>query len=332
MEGDILLNDFQEKLAALRGETFELFVVDILRATRRFSHITRNEIMRGRQIDIAAIEADSVSNNPRRWIFELKGTKMVSSDVVHHIEAKKRDILNHDPNTKFVLVVSGQVTQAARSEADRFGLEIWDALKLASLTPEKIAISYLGGRIEIPKENPSSDSKASSLVESLHLIPAGREDWGRFQQLSSEILEYLFCPPLEPPRYESSDAEARNRRDMILENSAVDGFWSQVRNTYAAHYIVADAKNYGGPLKKHPVLDIAHYLKPYGCGLFGLLLCRKGAGVSALHALREQWIGGQKMIIVLSDVELEEMLRIKGEGGKPEEILRKAIADFRMSL
>ena len=119
---------------------------------------------------------------------------------------------------------------------------------------------------------------------------------------------------------------------MIFENSAVDGFWSQIRNTYSAHYVVADAKNYGAPLKKQPVLDIAHYLKPYGCGLFGLLVSRKGAGLSALHAIREQWIGGQKLIVVLSDSELEEMINIKADGGKPEEVIRKAIADFRMSL
>lgn len=119
---------------------------------------------------------------------------------------------------------------------------------------------------------------------------------------------------------------------MIFENPAVEGFWSYIRNTYSAHYVVADAKNYGAPLTKQPVLDIAHYLKPFGCGLFGLLLSRKGAGASALHALREQWIGGQKMMVVLSDSDLEEMIKIKAAGGKPEEIIRKAIAEFRMSL
>jgi len=38
------------------------------------------------------------------------------------------------------------------------------------------------------------------------------------------------------------------------------------------------------------------------------------------------------MIVVLSDLDLIEMIRIKSAGGKPEEIIRKAIADFRMSL
>jgi hypothetical protein len=46
----------------------------------------------------------------------------------------------------------------------------------------------------------------------------------------------------------------------------------------------------------------------------GILLSRKGAGISASHAVREQWIGGNKMIVVLSDSELKEMMRIKSSG------------------
>jgi len=91
-------------------------------------------------------------------------------------------------------------------------------------------------------------------------------------------------------------------------------------------------KNYEEPLDKRPVLDIAHYLKPYGCGLFGILVSRRGASDACLHAIREQWIGAQKMIVVISDEQLLEMLRIKGEAGAPEEIIRASIATFRMSL
>jgi len=76
------------------------------------------------------------------------------------------------------------------------------------------------------------------------------------------FLEFLFCPPLELPRYEFSDADVRNRRDILFENPGADGFWAQIRGDYSAHYIVVDAKNYAKPAPKSSVLDIAHYLKP----------------------------------------------------------------------
>jgi hypothetical protein len=110
------------------------------------------------------------------------------------------------------------------------------------------------------------------------------------------------------------------------------GIRTHIRDAYSAHYIVVDAKNYEEPLDKRPVLEIAHYLKSYGCGLFGMLVSRRGASEAGMPAIREQWIGAQKMIVVIDDNQVHEMLRIKSEGGAPEEILRNMIATFRMSL
>jgi hypothetical protein len=44
------------------------------------------------------------------------------------------------------------------------------------------------------------------------------------------------------------------------------------------------------------------------------LVARKGASQTAEHTIREQWIGSQKMIVVLSDSEVEEMITIKSLG------------------
>lgn len=328
----ILLSDFQDKLYALDPSSFERFVADIIRSTRRFSDIVINSVIDGYQIDIIANEVGVLSTVPRKWFIETKRVKHITADMIHAVLGKMHSIQHGYPNSTFILVGIGNISAHAREISTRFNIEIWDAIKLADLTPNDIANRYFGASLGTFSTKGEEESKSRSLLESLSMIPAGKGAWNRFQILCSEILEYLFCPPLEAPRYEFSDADSRNRRDMIFENSGADGFWGQIRNIYSAHYIVADAKNHGTPLNKQPVLDIAHYLKPYGCGLFGILLSRKGAGAPALHALREQWIGGQKMIVVLSDSELEEMINIKAQGGKPEEVIRKAIADFRMAL
>jgi hypothetical protein len=330
--GETPLTKFLEGLSSLTWEAFEFFVADVLRSTGRFSDIVHHARLGSRHVDILATEAKPITAHSRRWAFEVKSHKLISIDVVDAVVGMKLSLQTEDPYINLVLVVSGNLTARARQRAESMGIEVWEGLTLASMTPQEVIDRYFCGSIQSPDITLYRDNKANSLIESLSTIKPGREAWSEFQRLSSDILEYLFCPPLEPPRYEFSDTDSRNRRDMILENSTRHDFWSHIRSTYAAHYIVADAKNYGAPLKKQPVLDLAHYLKPYGCGLFGILLSRKGAGLSASHAVREQWIGGNKMIVVLSDYELKEMIRIKSTGGKPEEIIRKVIADFRMSL
>lgn len=235
-------------------------------------------------------------------------------------------------NVELALVVSGSVTRAVLERVRRAGVHLWDATKLAELATPNLLAEHFGVTCDAVTSNNAIKERVTSLEAALDETPAGKPHWSAYQRLAADVLEFLFCPPLEPPRYEFSDADARNRRDVILENAAPTGVWAEIRSTYAGHYIVVDAKNYAGFLKKRPVVDIAHYLKPYGCGMFALLLSRQGPGAAAKHAVREQWIGAKKMIVNVSDNELRDMLHLKRDGGCPEEVIRGIIAEFRMGL
>jgi hypothetical protein len=241
--------------------------------------------------------------------------------------------LEQEGISHFVLACTSPLTSGAREEAKRFGIEIWDPDRLAEIAPPSLIQKYLGLNVAgTPTTDKPTTEKAVSLTQSFLDIPAGNASWATYQRLIGDTAQFLFCPPLEAPLGELSDADGRNRRDLIMENGAPDGFWSRIRTIYDAHYVVVDAKNYRAPLKKHPILDIAHYLKPHGCGMFGIIFSRAGAGDAAAHAVREQWIAGRKMIIVLSDDDAKEMLSLKAEADDPEELLRRRIAEFRMSL
>jgi hypothetical protein len=321
----MILSEFREAVSSLSWKDFEDFVADVLKASGQFKEIETNVVVNGLQIDIRA-KLESVSTLPQEWIFEIKSTKLVGSDAVNKLGVLRA--MARAANV--VLVAAGGVTAQAREHARELGVEIWDAAKLADLASRELMEKYfsVSGK---PHHEPVDD-KSVSLLQSLDVVKPGKDGWSKFQKLASDIFEYLFCPPLGAPRYEVLDREARNRRDMIFENSALDGFWSSMRHIYRAHYLVVDAKNYAAPLKKQPVLELAHYLKPYECGMFGILISRVGAGAAAQHAIREQWIGAEKLILVLSDAELREMIEMKGQSGAPEEMIRRIISNFRMSL
>ena len=241
--------------------------------------------------------------------------------------------LSHEIKQRHLVIATTlPPSAAARESAQRLGVEIWDQSKLLELASSTVLNEYFGVTSSETEPDEPTLSKGNALLESLRSTSPGRSEWSAYQRLMGEILEFLFCPPLDAPRNEIPDQDARNRRDMIFENNADDGFWARLRSGYEAHYIVVDAKNYVSGLKKGPILDVAHYLKPHGCGMFALITSRKGAAGAAWHAVREQWIASRKLILVLDDRDIEEMISLKVEARDPEDLLRRRIAEFRMGM
>ena len=172
--------------------------------------------------------------------------------------------------------------------------------------------------------------KVDALEAQLNAIAPGDSDALKYQRCIADILEYLFVPPLGPFHYEDSDTSRRNRRDLIIENWAPDGFWAQLRVAYSAEQIVVDAKNFSEPIGKRSVIELSHYLKPYGCGMFGMIFTRHRASGAAAHAQREGEI--ELSAGTADDAVVVEMLRLKASGARAEEVLRNRISRFRKSL
>ena len=68
------------------------------------------------------------------------------------------------------------------------------------------------------------------------------------------------------------------------------------------------------------------------CLLFGIIIARKGLSAASAYALREVWLYEHKMIVVLNDVDIEQMLIEKRNGNNPAKLLIKKIEDFRLLI
>ncbi len=331
------ISEFQDALQRLPPSEFERLVLELLRASGRFNEVSFTSRTRDAGVDIVAFESASPPQSGVKWLFEIKQRRLAGVDVARHVSALLGAQVWPGEQAHYVLVISGSVTPEAREILKRRGIDVWGPMHLANMMTPGILEEFFGitdaeATTSAGAEHADSKRRAEVLSEALAAVPPGDKHWVKYQQLVAEILEFLFCPPLDPPRYEFTDADKRNRRDLIFENSTTDGYWAQLRVTYRADYLVVDAKNHGSQLKKTPVLEIAHYLKPYGCGMLALLVSRKGTSGAAAHAIREQWIGANKMIVSVDDAALRKMLTMKRDGNKPEEVIRRLIADFRMSL
>ncbi len=256
------------------------------------------------------------------------------NDVLEQLRTYRTALARQFPAREIrgVLAVTGVLAADKISIIFAEGFEVWDRRWIIGhamqVGLEEYAYTLFGEQLE----EPAAHTEAEIFQEQLQSLSCGRDDWFAYQKLCGDILELLFCPPLNTPIRESSNVSRVNRRDFVIPNYVPDGFWQFMRLHYRADYVVVDAKNLCGQANKTHVLQLANYLSIYGTGLFGMIISRNGMGGNGAYTCREQWILHSKMIIILNDNDLLQMLESKKSGTDPEDLVRQKIEDFRLGM
>ena len=224
------------------------------------------------------------------------------------------------PDTRFILAVPTLLAQEYRQLIRAAGITLWDAESLRCGVPD------------IPLPICAAPDRYDLLADRLRSCPAGQEAWQVYQKLVGEILDALFCPPLDGVAEQNADFNYGNRRDFVLPNYAEHGYWQYLRNRYRAEFIVVDAKNSAKEIGKDDILQVAHYLKEKGPGLFGLIFSRCGASERAEYHLRDVWQNENKMIVIISDTDVEQMLLCRQRGTDPCRVIVEKIQEFRQRI
>lgn len=316
---------------------FVNFLAELLKLHPNYTGVEQ-EILLGRATRYRAdlITQRKLHNSSESLLIECK-TYITHSlahikNVIHQLQ-KYREAYG---NTHMVLAVPATLRDVDLAALKSANIEAWDLQYIANEFSEEIkkaSSGYYKALLLAKVFQPAKTTREQELINALSACNPGKSDWSVFQSLVGDILELLFAPPLGKPIPELSDKAKANRRDFIMPNYTDNGFWAFMREKYEADYIVIDAKNYVGKVNKAGVLQIANYLKPHGAGLFGLIISRVGGDASGCeHTLREQWLVHRKLILVLSDEDIKDMLIAKSDGRPPEEVLGQKIEQFRLSM
>lgn len=236
---------------------------------------------------------------------------------------------SHSSQPRLVLAVPGTLPDEHQDMLRALGVSVWDGSTLASAAAVK-GISVPKG-VRLTPRLSLTKPPAMVLRRTLARTPVGRSHWPQYQRFCTELLAYLFCPPLEAPLTESANATHVNRRDIILPNYAEDNVWAFLRSHYRADHIVVDAKNTQRVTKAH-ILQLSNYLSYHGAGLLGIILTRRGSDFASEVTRREQWVLHNKIIIVLNDDNVRTMIDSKESGEDPAIVLRQLVEDFRLGM
>lgn len=273
-------------------------------------------------------------------IIEIKivtpNTRVRLDRAVDQLKSYAKDYRNtaENPSPLLGLVVSGALSAEHLDRLKSLGIDfVLDGPALRAAAPGLPWPDAVAGDLsEAVPGGQGRQSTEHALSSTLDEISPGKAEWVTYQRAVRNILAATWSPPLDKPLDERANETKVNRRDIIFPNYAEDGFWAFLRNHYDAHYIVIDTKNYVGNVKKDSILQIANYLSVHGVGLFGVVICRNATDRSAEVTRREQWVLHRKMIIILTDDDLKQILALSASNGETSSVIRQKIEDFRLGF
>ena len=273
----------------------------------------------GQSINFDIVFSD-INKPEQLFIVEAKA---ISAMTFHQIELTVRQLEYYHhafPDAQFILAVPTLLAEEYRHYVYDSGFMLWDRETLRMGIPD-MALPVC-----------AAPDRYDELINKLKHCQPGYADWQVYQKLVGEILTALFCPPLDAISEQNSDADRTNRRDFIIPNYADSGYWPYLRYNYKADFIVVDAKNSSKEIGKDDILQVANYLNEKGAGLFGLIFARYGVSKTAKIHLRRFWESYSKMIIILSDNDVEQMLLSKQSNNDPCQLIIEKIQEFRLSI
>lgn len=300
--------------------------------------------------------------NKVRWATEVKYYRSATAQL-SLMENAATTLINNAkplPVEKAMLIVSCYLPPEMREmlEArfpilfvDRLDLTIW-AAKNASLSRdlEMVFDDPLGKTTttdnrskrtsttatrkapQLPKELPEKKEQGAALCKSLDKIESGHASWTQFESICRDALQYLFEDHLVGWVRQNRTDDGLNIFDLVCRVKPASAFWQFIVDQIDSRYVVFEFKNYSAAIKKYQILTTECYLLEKALRKTAIVITRKGADDGAKGAIAGAMREQGKLILVLDDEDICEMLKKKDGGDDPSDYLFKKADDFLLSL
>jgi len=298
---------------------------------------------RGRAEDVE-IDFVATKDQPKEvWAIECQWRakdRVTMSDLRGRID-KLVAVSKFLPADHLLLAVSTAFTAAQLGLARQVpNLTLWDIETIRRLLVQDPALAErIAKEIEQKRKQGTLvvnaapiNQRGIDLANKLKSIPPGNEHWREYEDVCIEILTHLFRPHLGVPPVQSRSEDGLDRRDAIYPILRGSPFWQEIRSEFNSRMVVAEFKNYSDEIGQAEVESIQQYLFMKAMRLFGILCSRKPATENGLKARRRAWTEHGKMIVLLTDADLLEMLDMKALGEDPTTLLDQHIDAFLTEL
>lgn len=262
-----------------------------------------------------------------------------------------------------LLIVSSVVSAALKDELRaEEGVVLWDLADLKALTrldavlsgelenlllagfeisPAEYAVLGQSGdapRINFPTPPIARKQGAQNgarLCKELNNVPSGRSGSRAYELKCIEILKHLFDGQNELALWneQQTTTDGLNRNDLLCRVfSHQNNFWSELANDFHSRYIVFEFKNYSNQISQKEVYTSEKYLFLTALRSICFIIARIGGDVGAHKAAAGALKEAGKLIVILTNEDLCDMLTLKDFGNEPTEVLRARVDDSLIRL
>ena len=299
----------------------------------------------------------------QRWVIEVKFYRTARAQpglleaaaarfAVAVAEAGHNLVINHG-----MLVVSCSLPEPLRSSiqerygivlVDRFDLIKWAApspdlaqslvsLLEAGLAPSDREVEpYVDpltvGNTITPPSPQNVDTQGSDLCQKLKAIKRGRKGWAEYERICETILKYLFPDDLVGWHKQRRTYDGLNRYDFVCRIRRNTEFWNFLVDHLNSQYILFEFKNYSKKINQGQVLTTEKYMLKQGLRRVAIILTRAGADNSADKMIQGAMREDGKLMLVVNDKMLCQMLRQKQSGLDPTDTLFELTDEFLLRV
>jgi len=172
-------------------------------------------------------------------------------------------------------------------------------------------------------------AEAERLEKKLSTIKPGRDAATEYQHVVLEILNFLFNPDLIDGQPEVRTVDGTERRDLIFTNDSDESFWEYIRQEHSGFIVMFETKNMD-ELNLAAINQTATYLGDR-VGRFGVIVTRNEPPETVRRKILSVWNDStpRKVILTLSDADLNELLNRRCRGVSPTKWMQARYRKFR---
>lgn len=176
--------------------------------------------------------------------------------------------------------------------------------------------------------------EASDLLRQLDNCISGKSGASNFEDICSDLLNYLFADDLSLWQRQASSNQQLYRFDLLcrIKDGISKSFWHILETYFHSKYVVFEFKNYSEKVTQKEIYTTERYLYSKALRNVAIIVAKNGFDENSIWAAKGSLREDGKLILLITVSDLKEMVKIKNKHEDPSSSLLEKLDSLLVEL